>query len=125
MLLNLIKHRVVLILYLLILAFATLTPNNSGDGKWLWFEIKPTIEILINLFLLTPLAILLKIQFNFPRYKILAIGFLTTLFIENLQVFIPGRFRDVRDMALNTISLVVGLIIFRLAKLKSLTAKTN
>ncbi len=75
------------------------------------------INLLGNIFLFTPLGFLTPIlwkRFQSTSY-ILLLGFLVTLCIESIQLFI-GRSTDVDDMILNILGVLVGFFIYRMMR---------
>ena len=66
--------------------------------------------LLGNFVMLIPIALLLwKIFPTINAQSILLICLSTTISIEFLQIYIPGRFSDVRDIATNSLGAVVAV----------------
>jgi len=75
-----------------------------------------------NLFMLTPLVIITNIVFpNIKLPLLLSGGFLLSLFIEVLQLVIPGRVSYPVDLIVNTFSVVLGIFVVRLLQQKTKT----
>jgi glycopeptide antibiotics resistance protein len=67
-------------------------------------------ELLGNFVMLIPIALLLRKIFpTIKAQSILLICLSTTISIEFLQIYIPGRFSDVRDIATNSLGAVVAV----------------
>ena len=95
---------------------------NTGTFYKILYADSSTIQVS-NFFLFTPAAALLKLVF--PKIKSFYVfaGFLPcSLVIEILQLLIPGRVSDWRDMLANWVSGGIGLI---LAKLISVNKPKN
>ena len=72
-----------------------------------------------NFFMLTPLVVISHLVF--PRIKlrfIFVAGVLLSALIELSQQLIPGRVSDFVDLASNSVSVLVGIFLVRLLRLK-------
>ena len=72
-------------------------------------------ELFGNFIMLIPVVFLIKKAF--PRIKaqsILLICLFITISIEFLQIYIPGRVSDVRDIAVNTLGATIALGLLQL-----------
>ena len=96
--------------------------NHSGIFYKILYADSSTIQVS-NFFLFTPAAALLKLVFPKIKSSYVFAGFLLcSLVIEILQLLIPGRVSDWRDLLANVVSGGIGLI---LAKLISVNKPKN
>ena len=85
--------------------------NHSGFFYKILYADSSTISIS-NFFLFTPAAAFMKLVFPKMKSSYIFIGFLLlSLVIETLQLLIPGRVSDWRDLLANGISGGIGLIL--------------
>jgi len=81
----------------------------EGSGQWLG-----------NFMMLIPLALLVTLIV--PKMKsqnVFLICLLTSVTIESIQLFIPGRVSDWRDILVNTLGVVVTLVAAKFMNKKS------
>jgi len=84
---------------------------NTGTFYKILYADSSTIQVS-NFFLFTPAAALLKLVFPKIKSSYILIGFLLlSLAIEILQLLIPGRVSDWRDLLANGVSGAIGLIL--------------
>lgn len=99
--------------YLFTLLYTVFTPKNTLGNQWFDFLGATLIfEVVINILLLIPLAYFLG--YFLKRISLTSKTFvisLTSLLIEFLQQFIPGRVTDIRDFTLNILGAFAYLII--------------
>ena len=96
--------------------------NHSGIFYKILYADSSTIQVS-NFFLFTPAAALLKLVFpKIKSFYVFAGFLLCSLVIEILQLLIPGRVSDWRDLLANGVSGGIGLI---LAKLISVNKPKN
>lgn len=85
--------------------------NHSGIFYKILYADSSTISIS-NFFLFTPAAAFMKLVFPKIKSSYIFIGFLLlSLVIETLQLLIPGRVSDWRDLLANGVSGGIGLIL--------------
>ena len=85
--------------------------NHSGIFYKILYADSSTISIS-NFFLFTPAAAFMKLVFPKMKSSYIFIGFLLlSLVIETLQLLIPGRVSDWRDLLANGVSGGIGLIL--------------
>jgi len=85
--------------------------NHSGIFYKILYADSSTISIS-NFFLFTPAAAFMKLVFPKIKSSYIFIGFLLLSFvIETLQLLIPGRVSDWRDLLANGVSGGIGLIL--------------
>ena len=85
--------------------------NHSGFFYKIIYADSSTISIS-NFFLFTPAAAFMKLVFPKIKSSYIFIGFLLlSLVIETLQLLIPGRVSDWRDLLANGVSGGIGLIL--------------
>lgn len=85
--------------------------NHSGFFYKILYADSSTISIS-NFFLFTPAAAFMKLVFPKIKSSYIFIGFLLlSLVIETLQLLIPGRVSDWRDLLANGVSGGIGLIL--------------
>lgn len=85
--------------------------NHSGFFYKILYADSSTISIS-NFFLFTPAAAFMKLVFPKMKSSYIFIGFLLlSLVIETLQLLIPGRVSDWRDLLANGVSGGIGLIL--------------
>jgi glycopeptide antibiotics resistance protein len=73
--------------------------------------------------MLMPLAVLLRQ--NFPSLRmnsIFIICLLTTVFIELIQIFIPGRVSDIRDVVVNCLGVSIAIWIMKIVRSSAVLA---
>ena len=72
-----------------------------------------------NLFILTPLGILLPFAWRKKHsvFLITAIGFLVSMAVETLQLVLGVGAFDVDDLILNTLGVIVGYILYKIGEL--------
>jgi glycopeptide antibiotics resistance protein len=72
-------------------------------------------EFSANILLFVPLGVLFTLLLGRWRWWLtLAIGVATTLTIEFVQLFLPARFTDARDLLANTLGTFVGIALVAL-----------
>jgi glycopeptide antibiotics resistance protein len=84
---------------------------HTGTFYEILYADSSTIQVS-NFFLFTPAAVFIKLVF--PKTKSLYIFFgflLLSLAIETLQLLIPGRVSDWRELLANGVSAAIGLIL--------------
>jgi glycopeptide antibiotics resistance protein len=65
-----------------------------------------------NIVMLTPLAVLIpKISLVQSKQTLVLITITFSTFIEFIQIYIPGRVSDVRDIVLNTLGVMILLVL--------------
>lgn len=112
---RLLQSRLTFSVYLILLTFGTLSPNEPDRGMWNWLLGNQIVEKIVNFTLLMPLATFLFVQFGATLKRVLIFSFTTSVIIEGLQLFVPGRVSDLRDVLLNTSgSLLVTLFLRKL-----------
>jgi hypothetical protein len=92
-------------------------------APWKDFEWTPSYfqDVVINIFGFAPFGFLLCAYFNSTRSlrwavtASLGLGFVTSLTIEVLQVWLPTRFSSSTDVITNTIGTALGVLLFSLA----------
>jgi len=85
--------------------------NHSGIFYKILYADSSTISVS-NFFLFTPAAALMKLVFPILKSSYIFIGFLLlSLAIEAVQLLIPGRVSDWRDLLANGVSGGIGLIL--------------
>ena len=95
---------------------------HTGTFHEILYADSSTIQVS-NFFLFTPAAALLKLVFpKIKSFYVFAGFLLCSLVIEILQLLIPGRVSDWRDLLANGVSGGIGLI---LAKLISVNRRKN
>ena len=72
-----------------------------------------------NLFILTPLGILLPFAWKKKHsvFLITAVGFLVSMAVETLQLVLGVGAFDVDDLILNTLGVIVGYILYKIGEL--------
>ena len=75
------------------------------------------INILGNIIMFMPIGFLVPSIWHFNNKKVLFIGFLSSLFIEISQLFLP-RSSDVDDLILNTFGVFLGLLLYRFSEIQ-------
>ncbi|MEN2738976.1 VanZ family protein [Microbacterium sp. X-17] len=121
-------RRVLLILisaYLLVVAWITLDPfpadphrNTLLEGllatfasttllAWIDFEV---VEFTANVLLFVPVGVLFAMRLGRGRWWLaFALGVAMTLTIEFVQLFLPARVSDARDLLANTVGTLIGI----------------
>ena len=70
------------------------------------------VEFLANIGLFVPLGVFLLLLVGTRLWFVaLAAGIVLTSMIENIQRSVPGRVSDPRDVAANSIGMVIGLVL--------------
>ena len=70
------------------------------------------IEFLANIGLFVPLGVFLLLLVGTRLWLVaLAAGIVLTSMIENMQGSVPGRVSDPRDVAANSIGMVIGIVL--------------
>ena len=108
--------RALLATYLLVLVIVVWTPTSEESGAILGlFRIEGNLERFLNVLLLSPLPVLLKLGFTRIAPSVLLVtGPLLSVAIELVQKYVPGRVSDLIDIALNSLGfLVVAVIVIR------------
>lgn len=129
------KHRrmlrrvlpVVTAVYLLLVAWITLNPapadphrNPLLEGLLASFAATPllawidydVVEFTANILLFVPMGLLFAVLLGRWRWWLaFAIGAAATLTIEFVQLFLPARVSDPRDLLANTLGTLVGIAI--------------
>lgn len=127
----LLAARVLLPAYLLVVGFIVFTPSDDATRvtgvvalaaellTTLNVEFEPAyvvLEFLANIALFVPFGVLVRVVFPRPTWwAVLALGFMTTVGIELVQLTLPSRFSTVSDVIANTLGTAAGLIAVRLA----------
>ena len=72
-----------------------------------------------NLFILTPLGILLPFAWKKKHsvFLITAVGFLVSMAVETLQLVLGVGAFDVDDLILNTLGVIVGYVLYKIGEL--------
>jgi len=79
---------------------------------------QPSAISISNFFLFTPTAFLIKLLFPKVKSAYIFIGFaLLSLTIESMQLLIPGRVGDWRDLLANAVSGGAGLLLARVVSM--------
>lgn len=98
--------------YLISLSILVFTPRSQSSSKFLGLvEIPWIAEKFLNLFLLMPLFYF--VYRIFPRinlFRILLFCSTISVFIELIQVFIPGRIPDIYDVLTNSLGALIIMI---------------
>jgi glycopeptide antibiotics resistance protein len=82
--------------------------------EWLGYS---ALEFTANVGMFIPVGVLLALLLPPRRWWVaVLIGFAMTVTIETAQLFIPGRFSDVRDIVANTAGAAVGVAIVRMIR---------
>ncbi|HEY2555919.1 MAG TPA: VanZ family protein [Diaminobutyricibacter sp.] len=120
------------IAYVAFVGWVTLTPQpaapdpNSFEQQLIRFilSIPPfewlgysALEFTANIGMFIPVGVLLALLLP-PRqwWVAVLIGFGMTVTIETAQLFIPGRFSDIRDIVANTAGTAIGVAIVRVIR---------
>jgi glycopeptide antibiotics resistance protein len=84
---------------------------GSAAFHWLGYS---GLEFTANIGMFIPVGVLLALLLPPRRWWVaLLIGFAMTVTIETAQLFIPGRFSDIRDIIANTAGTAIGVAIVR------------
>ncbi|UAJ80924.1 VanZ family protein [Leifsonia sp. ZF2019] len=76
---------------------------------WVDYDV---VEFSANILLFVPMGALLTLLLGRERWWLaLALGVMATLTIEFVQLFLPARFSDARDLLANTLGTLVGIAI--------------
>jgi glycopeptide antibiotics resistance protein len=116
--------------YLLAVAWITLNPfppDPHGNGllkqllaafastpalAWIDFDV---VEFTANVVMFVPMGVLFTLLLGLRRWWLaLLIGVASTCFIEGVQLFLPNRYSDVRDLVANTLGTLIGIAIVAL-----------
>lgn len=76
------------------------------------------INFIGNIIIFMPLGFFIPLLWNIENKKVILIGFLSSLFIEVVQLFL-ARGTDIDDLILNTIGSSLGLLIFNILNRKN------
>jgi glycopeptide antibiotics resistance protein len=117
----------VIVAYLLVVAWITLDPfppdphrNTLLEGllaacastpllAWITFDV---VEFTANILLFVPMGFLFAMLLGRGRWWLaFAIGVAATLTIEFVQLFLPARVSDPRDLLANTLGTAVGILV--------------
>lgn len=80
---------------------------------WIDFDV---VEFTANILLFVPMGLLLALLLGRWRWWLaLVLGMAATLTIEFVQLFLPARFSDPRDLLANTLGTVVGIALLAIA----------
>jgi glycopeptide antibiotics resistance protein len=116
--------------YLLAVAWITLNPfppDPHGNGllkqllaafastpalAWIDFDV---VEFTANVLMFVPMGVLFTLLLGLGRWWLaLLVGVASTCFIEGVQLLLPNRYSDVRDLVANTLGTLVGIAIVAL-----------
>ena len=76
-----------------------------------------------NFIMLMPLVVLLRQSFPALRIRsIFSICFITTVFIELIQIFIPSRVSDIRDVVVNCLGVSIAIWIMKIVRSSAVMA---
>ena len=76
---------------------------------WVDYDV---VEFSANVLMFVPMGALLTLLLGRERWWLaLALGVMATLTIEFVQLFLPARFSDARDLLANTLGTLVGIAI--------------
>jgi glycopeptide antibiotics resistance protein len=79
---------------------------------WVTYDV---VEFTANILLFVPMGLLLTLLFGRERWWLaLALGVAATFTIEFVQLFLPARVSDTRDLLANTLGTIVGIAVARL-----------
>lgn len=111
--------------YLLVVAWITLDPfpadphrNTLLEGllatfasttllAWIDFDV---VEFTANVLLFVPVGVLFAVRLGRGRWWLaFALGVAMTLTIEFVQLFLPARVSDARDLLANTLGTLIGI----------------
>ncbi len=115
------------LVYLAIVGWLTLGPQPLDDGAsglLFWAldvaESIPTlswigyyeVEFTANVFMFVPIGLFLVLLFGRRKWWLaIAIGVALTVTIETVQLFLPERVSDVRDIIANSVGTVIGVAV--------------
>ncbi|WP_349863113.1 VanZ family protein [Leifsonia sp. WHRI 6310E] len=121
----------VTLVYLLVVAWITLNPfppDPHGNRlltsllalfaetpllAWVTYDV---VEFSANILMFVPMGVLLTLLLGREHWWLaLALGVVATLTIEFVQLFLPARFSDPRDLLSNTLGTLLGIAILHLA----------
>lgn len=75
---------------------------------WITYDV---MEFSANVGMFVPLGLLLLLLLGRRRWWLaLLFGFATTCTIEFVQLFVPGRFSDLRDILANSLGALLGVL---------------
>lgn len=118
-----------LVVYLTAVAFLVFQPGEGSSPNavlaWLtdlaasWGANRRTafavFEFLLNVVMFVPLGVLLPVILRRLTYRVVMFfavaGLTLSLTIEFVQLFIPGRYSDPRDLLANTLGAVLGALL--------------
>jgi glycopeptide antibiotics resistance protein len=76
---------------------------------WVTYDV---VEFTANILLFVPMGLLLTLLFGRERWWLaLALGVAATFTIEFVQLFLPARVSDTRDLLANTLGTIVGIAV--------------
>ena len=70
------------------------------------------ISFIGNIIIFIPLGILIPLLYKISSKKVILIGFLISLLIEIIQLFLK-RGTDIDDLILNTLGVFIGTLIYK------------
>ncbi|WP_025157118.1 VanZ family protein [Leifsonia aquatica] len=77
--------------------------------SWVDYDV---VEFTANILMFVPMGALLTLLLGRERWWLaLALGVMATLTIEFVQLFLPARFSDARDLLANTLGTLIGIAI--------------
>ncbi len=98
---------------MLFIAVLTLTPQYSATKSppslCLLCGEQSTLDAVLNVFLFIPLGVGLRLA-GMSHRRAVAIGLVTTITVELLQLYIPGRDTSLGDLFTNTFGCFVGVL---------------
>ena len=87
---------------------------GSPAFHWLGYT---GLEFTANIVMFIPVGILVALLLPPRRWWVaVLVGFVMTVTIETAQLFIPGRYSDLRDIVANTAGAAIGVAIVRLIR---------
>lgn len=111
--------------YLVMVGWVTLGPQpvDAGPHGWVRQAIAALdrlagfgwvtysgVEFTANVAMFVPMGILFTLRFGLRRWwAALLVGIGATCLIEGIQLFLPARFSDVRDLIANTLGALIGI----------------
>ena len=115
------------LVYLAIVGWLTLGPQPLDDGasgllfwaldvaesipalSWIGYY---EVEFTANVFMFVPIGLFLVLLFGRRKWWLaIAIGVALTVTIETVQLFLPERVSDVRDIIANSVGTVIGVAV--------------
>ena len=111
--------RVLLPIYLLVVAFIVFSPaDDSGTGfldrlgELLGEPAYVALEFTANIAMFVPFGVLVRVAFaRLPWWAVLLLGFATTVTIELVQTTLPSRYSTLSDVIANTLGTAAGLLV--------------